>query len=145
MLRESIREDLKAAMKAGDKTKVSCLRMLIAAVKNREVALKQELSDPELLAVIRSQLKQVQDSLEQFKKGNREDLVQLEELNAAILEAYLPRQLEDSEIETLVDEVISEIQATRKDFGTVMKLVVQRVAGRADGKKVNSIVAGRLR
>ena len=142
MLRESIREDLKAAMKAGDKTKVSCLRMLIAAVKNREVALKQELSDPELLAVIRSQLKQVQDSLEQFKKGNREDLVQL---NAAILEAYLPRQLEDSEIETLVDEVISEIQATRKDFGTVMKLVVQRVAGRADGKKVNSIVAGRLR
>ncbi|MEA3224145.1 MAG: GatB/YqeY domain-containing protein [Thermodesulfobacteriota bacterium] len=141
MLLEKIRSDMKAAMKAGDKQRLTCLRMLITAIKNREVGARRTLEEQEIVSIIRSQIKQHKDSYTQFKEGNREDLAQIEKKEISILGEYLPKEMPDSEIKGIVDEVITEIGATRKDFGKVMKTVMARVAGKADGKKVNSIVS----
>lgn len=144
MLLEKIRSDMENAMKAGDKQKVTCLRMLIAAIKNREVSLKRTLEEQEIISIIRSQIKQHKESYTQFKKGKRDDLAEIEDNEISILREYLPKEMSDSEIKNIVDEIIAEIGATRKDFGKVMKTVMAKVAGRADGKKVNSIVSQSL-
>jgi len=144
MLAERIKHDMTAAMKAGDKDKVSCLRVLLAAVKNREKDLRKQLDDQEIIAAIRSEIKQVTESYEQFKGGHREDLAQKEFKNLQILRSYLPAEMSDEEITAIVDAVISETGATKKDLGKIMKIVLAKLAGRADGKKVNVIVSSRL-
>lgn len=145
MLLDTIKADLKYAMKAGEKGKVSALRMILAAVKNRQISLQKELDDQEILAVIRSQCKQITESYEQFSQAGRDDLARKEAGDLAITQAYLPKELGDDEIRSIVNEIISETNATKKDFGKIMKLAMSRAAGRADGKTVNSIVSQLLK
>lgn len=144
MLAERIKQDMTAAMKAGDKDKVSCLRVLLAAVKNREKNLRKELDDQEVLAVVRAEIKQVTESYEQFQAGHRDDMAAKERANLAVLKGYLPAEMGEAEIVAIVEAVIAELAATKKDLGRVMKQVLAAVAGRADGKKINAIVSSRL-
>jgi uncharacterized protein YqeY len=140
MLIEKIKSDLEVAMKAQDKDKVSCLRMVISAIKYRQVALHQDLDDQEVVKVLRTQVKQVTESLEQFTKGSRLDLAAQEEKNLEILKTYLPKEMDEAAIRTIVKEVIAETNATKKEFGKVMKLVMAKVAGQADGKVISGLV-----
>ena len=141
MLIEKLKSDLEAAMKAGDKDRVSCLRMAISAIKYRSVALNnKDLDDEEVTKVLRSQIKQVNESLEQFTKGGRKDLSDKEQKNLEILKSYLPKEMDEEVLKAIVKEVMAEAGTTKKDFGKVMKLVMARVAGQADGKLVSSIV-----
>lgn len=144
MLAERIKKDMIEAMKAGDKDKVSCLRVLMAAFKNREKNLRKELDDQEILAVIRSEIKQVTESYEQFKGGHRDDLAAKELASIGFLKNYLPAEISEEEIVAIVDAAIAELAATKKDLGKVMKQVLAKVAGRADGKRINAIVSSRL-
>lgn len=140
MLLDTIKSDLRDAMKSGDKEKVSCLRMVVSAVKYREVAVKNDLDDQEVVKVLRSQIKQSTESYEQYVKGGREDLAQLEQNSIEILKSYLPKELGEDEISAIVKQIISETSATKKDFGKIMKLAMAKVAGQAEGKTVNGIV-----
>lgn len=141
MLIDTIKTDLGKAMKAGDKQKVSCLRMFLSALKYKQVEAKKELDDQEVLQVLRSQIKQVSESFDQYKQGGREDLAANEEANLAILKSYLPKELSDEEIAAIAKRIISEASATKKEFGLVMKKTMAEVAGRADGKRVSGVVS----
>ena len=140
MLLDTIKSDLRDAMKSGDKEKLSCLRMVISAIKYKEVAAKDDLDDQEVIKVLRTQIKQSTDSYEQYIGGGREDLAKHEQNGLAILRSYLPKELGEEEITAIVKQIISEAAATKKDFGKVMKLVMAKVAGQAEGKTVNGIV-----
>jgi len=145
MLIEKLKSDLEAAMKAQDRVKVSCLRMALSALKYRQVALNQELDDQEAVKVLRSQIKQINESIEQYAQGGRMDLVENEKKNLEILKTYLPKELDEEAIRAIVKEIITETGATsKKDFGKVMKLAVAKVAGQADGKLVSAIVGSML-
>ncbi len=141
MLADTIKTDLSKAMKAGDKQVVSCLRMLVSAFKYKEVEAKKELDDQEALQVLRTQIKQVTDSIEQYRQGGREDLTAAEEANLSILKAYVPQEMGDDDIAAIVQRIITETSATKKEFGLVMKKTMTEIAGRADGKRVNGIVS----
>jgi uncharacterized protein YqeY len=140
MLIEKIKADLAGAMKAKDKDRLSCLRMAISAIKYRQVALNQDLDDQEVAKVLRTQIKQVIESLEQFTKGGRKDLAEQEEKNLEILKSYLPKEMDEEVIRTIVKEIIAETGATKKEFGKVMKLVMAKVEGQADGKVISGVV-----
>ena len=144
MLTEKIKKDMTDALKAGDKLKVSCLRVLLSALKNKEIALRNPLDDQEATGVLRTEIKQVNESYEQFGAAGRTDIAESERLKLEILKAYLPSEINDDELTALIDSVIAETVATKKDMGKVMKLVLSKAAGRADGKKVNSLVNSRL-
>ena len=141
MLVDTIKSDLGKAMKAGDKQKVSCLRMVLSALKYKQVELKHELTEQEQIQILRTQIKQVNESYDQYKQGGREDLAAIEEQNLDILKSYLPKQLGDEEIAAIVRRIISETSATKKEFGMVMKKTMVEVGSQADGKRVNSIVS----
>jgi len=140
MLVDRLKADLEAAIKAKDKERTSCLRMVVSAIKYRQVELRKDLDDQEVVRVLRSQIKQVTESLEAYEKGGREDLAGIERTNLGILKAYLPAELGENDIRAIARQIIEQTGATRKDFGKVMKLVMEKVAGQADGKLVNSIV-----
>ncbi|NLZ38115.1 MAG: GatB/YqeY domain-containing protein [Firmicutes bacterium] len=136
-----IQNDMKQAMKAGEKKKVTTLRMLIAAIKNESINKRTTLSDEDIIAVIQREIKQRRNACEEFKKGGREDLVRENEEEIALLEAYLPRQLSDEELAALVNQVISEVNATSvKDMGKVMGKLMPQVKGKADGSRVQQAV-----
>lgn len=140
-LRETISRDVIAAMKAGEKERLSTLRMLMSAIKYKEVDLKRQANDEETLGVVSTLLKQRQDSVEQFRKGGREDLAAKEEAEAALLKTYLPPQLSTDELRAIVKKVAASVgAATIKDMGKLMKAVMPEVKGRADGKAVNEMV-----
>jgi uncharacterized protein YqeY len=140
-LRERIDGDIKAAMKSGAKDKVSALRMLAAALKNKEIDKRRPLTDDEVVETVRSLIKQRKDSVEQFAKGGRQDLVDKETAEVAVLEVYLPQQLSREEVEALVREAIGQTGAQgAKDMGKVMKALVPLLAGRADNKLVSELV-----
>ena len=144
-IREQIDADIKAAMKSGAKDKVSALRMLSAALKNKQIDKRAPLVDGEILDTVRSLIKQRKDSIEQFAKGGRQDLVDKETAEVAILEVYLPAQLGRDEVETLVREAIAQTGAQgAKDMGKVMKALVPLIAGRADNKLVSELVKSSL-
>lgn len=140
-LREQIDGDIKDAMKAGAKDKVSALRMLVAAIKNKQIDKRAPLTDGEVQDTVRSLIKQRRDSIEQFTKGGRQDLADKETAEAAILEVYLPQQLAKDEVEKIVRDVIAQTGAQgAKDMGKVMKALVPVLAGRADNKLVSELV-----
>jgi uncharacterized protein YqeY len=144
-LREQIDSDIKDAMKAGAKDKVSALRMLSAALKNKQIEKRAPLTDGEVADTVRSLIKQRKDSIEQFGKGGRQDLVDKETAEVAVLEVYLPQQMAREEIEKIVREVIGQTGAQgAKDMGKVMKALVPILAGRADNKLVSELVKGSL-
>lgn len=141
---ERIRTDLTASMKARDAARTSTLRLLQAALKNEQIDRGHELSDDEALAVIGRAAKQRNEAIEQYERAARADLADKERLELGILSAYLPAQLGDGELETIVTETIASVGATSKrEIGAVIKDVMARYRGRVDGRKVQEI-AGRL-
>ena len=144
-LREKINEDMKAAMKARESEKLGAIRLLTAALKQKEVDERIELTDELILAIIEKMLKQRKDSITQFTAGNRLDLVAKEEFEVGVLSAYMPQQLSDAEVVEILNAVIAETGATSaKDMGKVMNALRPRVAGRADMGKLSGMVKARL-
>lgn len=140
MLEERINNDLKEALKAKDELRASCLRMLKTQLKNKSVEKMRPLTDEEAIAVISSMVKKGKEAIEEFKKGNREDLAAKEELEIKILQQYLPEMATEEEIERVVREVIDELGAKGpKDMGKVMKGAMAKLGGRADGKIVSEV------
>jgi len=138
---QKIDDDLKAALKKSETLKVSVLRMLKAALKNRQIDKRADLSDEDILGVLSTLSKQTKESVEQFSKGGREDLAEKERQELEILQSYLPKQLTPEELDNIIDETIKEAAAAGvKDMGKVMRLLMPRVKGIADGKLVNQRV-----
>ena len=132
-LKARITEDMKAAMRSGEKDRLSCIRMLQAGIKQREVDERVELGDAEVLAVIEKMIKQRKESVAQFEAGKRPDLVAKESAEIALLTGYLPAQIGDAELATLVREAVASTGASSmKDMGKVMAHLKPRVQGRAD-------------
>jgi hypothetical protein len=141
MLIDRIREDLKTAMKARDATRVDALRFLLSEIKNVGINEKRELDDGVVTGVLQKLTKQRREGMEQFRSAGREDLVKKEEGELAILQAYLPQQLSEEELEANVRAVIAQVGATsRKDMGKVMKAAVERLSGAADGRRIQGVV-----
>jgi uncharacterized protein len=143
---EQIEKDLTAAMKAREELRLSVLRMAKSALKLKQVELNKPLDDAQAIAVLRTLVKQRHDSVEQFRKGGREDLATKEEQEIKILEEYLPAAASDEEIDAAVAAAIAETgAATAKDMGKVMKAAMAKLAGKnADGKRVNEKVKAKL-
>jgi len=140
-LRDDINRDMIAAMKSGDKERLSTLRMLLSAIKYKEVDAKHQLNDEEVVSVLSTLVKQRQDSIDQFRKGGREDLVEKETREAEVLKGYLPPQLSEDEVRDIVRKAAEETGAAGpRDMGKLMKAVMPQVKGKADGKLVNDIV-----
>jgi len=141
MLEEKITDDVKKAMKSKDALRVSCLRMIVADVKNAVIAKQRQLKDEDVIDILQKQVKQHKDSIEAFKKGNRYDLADKEAKELAIIQSYLPEQLSEDEIKNIVKEAISQTNAQGpKDTGKIMAAAMPKLKGRADGKLVNKIV-----
>jgi len=141
-LKDRITEDMQAAMKSGDKARLSVLRMALAGIKQREVDTRRPLDDAAVQHVIERMIKQGRDSLAQFREGGRADLVAKEEAELAVLQTYLPEPLSEAELDAFIGECIDEAGATSvKDFGKVMGVIKARAAGRVD----MSTVGGRVR
>ena len=145
-LRDKISEDLIAAMKAKEAERLSVLRMMKAAVRNKEIDGRQELDDPQAVQVLLSLIKQRKDSIEQFTKGGRLELANKEAAEIKVIEEYLPSAVTDEEVASAVDAVIAEIGAASiKDMGKVMKGCMARFVGRpVDGLKVSELVKAKL-
>ncbi len=140
-LRETIDADIKNALKAGAKDKLLTLRMLSAALKNKQIDKRRPLTEEEVSETVRSLLKQRKDSIEQFGKGGRQDLVDKETAEVAVLEVYLPQQMSREEIELMVRDAVVRTGAQGfRDMGKVMKELLPLVGGRADGKLVSELV-----
>lgn len=140
-LRETIDADIKNALKTGAKDKLSTLRMLSAALKNKQIDKRRALTEDEVTETVRSLIKQRKDSIEQFGKGGRQDLVDKEAAEVAVLEAYLPQQMSREEIEVMVRDVVARTGAQgAKDMGKIMKELIPLVGARADGKLVSELV-----
>ncbi len=134
-------DDLKKAMKASERAKISVLRMVKAAVKNRQIEKGGDLTDDEIIAVLSSMVKQRRESVEQFAKAGRMDLVHGEDQEIAIIQTYLPEQLKSDDLDRIIIEAINEASAkTAQDMGKVMRVLMPRVRGVADGKYVNQRV-----
>ncbi len=143
---DRIVEDLKAAMKARDKLRVSVVRGLKSDLKYKEIEFGRQLTDEDSLAVFRSAAKKRRDAIEAFKKGGRADRASEEEAELAVIMEYLPADLSDQELTALIGEVVAEVGAEGpKDFGKVMKAAVVKAAGRADGKRISATVSARLK
>ncbi len=138
---QKLDDDLRASLKASDILKLSVLRMTKAALKNRQIDKGGELSEEDILTVLSTLSKQRRESIEQFSKGGREDLAEKERQELSILQSYLPKQLTPEELDGIIAESIKESSAQGlKDMGKVMRLVMSRVKGAADGKNVNQRV-----
>jgi uncharacterized protein YqeY len=140
-LKDRLTEDMQAAMRSGDKPRLSVLRMALAGVKQREVDTRRPLDDAAVQSVIERMIKQGKDSLAQFREGGRADLVAKEEAELAVLQTYLPQQLSDAELDAFLAECIDAAGATSvKDLGKVMGIVKTRAAGRVDMSTVSARV-----
>ena len=144
-LKERITEDMKTAMRAGDKDRLGTIRMLQAAIKQREVDERIVLDDPQVLAVIEKMVKQRKESIAQFEQGGRADLAAKEQAEIEQLQAYLPAQLSEAEVEALIREAIAATGAASiKDMGKVMGVVKAKAAGRADMGAVSAKIKAAL-
>jgi uncharacterized protein len=142
---EVISQDLTQAMKSGDKLALSVLRMIKSDLKYKQIEIGRELTDEDCNAVFLSAAKKRQDSIDSYAKGGREDLVANETAELEIIKKYLPQQLSESELEKVIGEIIAEIGAsTPNDLGAVMKALMPKVKGKADGRKINEIVRKKL-
>ena len=144
-LEERLVEEMKQAMKSNEKLRLSTIRMIRTSVKNKEIELRKKLEDEEILRVIQGMLRRSEESVEQFRAGGRMDLVEKETQEMEILKSFLPKSLSQEEILKVIDETIQENQASSlKDLGKVMKSVMSKLAGKADGKLINQLVKERL-
>ena len=144
-LKERLNQEMKQAMKARDSLRLTTIRMILTAVKNREIEQKKELDDREVTAVLSTMLKQRREAADAYRKGERDELAEKEEREIEILQDFLPAQLSSEEIGKVIDSAIEETGASSmKEMGAVMKIVSGRTAGRADGKVVSEMVRKRL-
>ena len=144
-LKAEIQEAVKQSMKSGDRVTLSTLRLLLAAVHNEEIRLRGELSREDIQRTITTLCKQRVEAIDLYRKGGREDLAQKEEAEFAVLKRFLPEQLTEEEVKNLIQACIAEAGAKGvQDLGKVMKLVMPKVAGRSDGKRVNELAKGLL-
>jgi uncharacterized protein YqeY len=144
-LKGQIHEDMKVAMKSGEKDRLKVIRLIMAAIKQIEVDQRIELDDAAVLTVINKMVKQRRDSVSQFQAGGREDLAAIELAEIAVLESYLPEPLSDADLDALIDQAIAESGAESiRDMGKVMGLVKQKAEGRADMGAVGARVKARL-
>ena len=140
-LKQKLTDDLKRAMKGGDRVRTSVIRLAMAAIKNTEIARQASLNDTDILGIIAKQVKQRQESIESFKQGNRPDLVAQEEAEMAILNEYLPQQMSREEVIAEARRVIAEIGAAGPgDKGKVMPQLIAQLKGRAEGRVINEVV-----
>jgi len=141
MLQDKVADDLRQAQKSGDKTRVSVLRLVKAGVKNAEIAQGAPIGDAGVIDVITREVKQHRESISEFTKGNRQDLVAKEEAELATLLEYLPKQMSREEVVAIVRQVIEQVGATGPgDKGKVMSQLMPQIKGRADGREANDIV-----
>jgi hypothetical protein len=144
-LKSEIQENVKSAMKNRDAVTLSTLRLLLSAIHNEEIRLRKELSAEEIQKTITTLCKQRNEAIELFRKGGREELAQKEETELAVLKHFLPRPLSEDEVKALIQGCIEETGATTpQDLGKVMKLVMPKVSGRSDGKRVNELAKALL-
>lgn len=144
-LRAQISDDMKAAMRAKDSARLNAIRLLLAAMKQREVDERIELNDGQVIEVIEKMLKQRRDSISQYEAANRQDLADAEKFEVGVLQTYLPQALTDDEVAALLDAAIAETGAAGvKDMGKVMALVKPQIIGRADVGKVSGLIKARL-
>lgn len=144
-IKEKLTEDMKSAAKEKAKARLSTIRLALAAVQNKEKELRKELSEQEIIQVISGLIKKGKESIEQFKAGQRADLVDKEEQEIEVLQVFLPQQLTPEELEVEIAKAVEEAGASApQDMGKVMKVLMPRIAGRAEGKVVNELVRKRL-
>lgn len=144
-MKERLLEDLKLAMKSQDKIKLSVIRMVKAAIQMDEIAKKRELTEEEIISILAKQIKTRKESIQEFAKANRNDLVEQNEAEVAILNTYMPKMMEESEIEALIEEVFTKVNPTGvNDIGRVMKEIAPLVKGKADMSLVNSLIKKHL-
>jgi uncharacterized protein YqeY len=140
-LKQKLADDLKQAMRGGDKVKRSAIRMAMAAIKNAEIARQAVLEDGDILGVIAKEVRQRKESIEAFKQGGRPELAAIEEAEMAVLEQYLPQQMSRDEITAEARRVIEEVGAESiRDKGKVMPLLIAKLKGKADGRDINEVV-----
>ncbi|HPC86887.1 MAG TPA: GatB/YqeY domain-containing protein [Smithellaceae bacterium] len=140
-----LNEDMVAAAKAKDKIRLSALRMLKTALHNKEIDLMRPLNETETMQVLSVMVKQRKDSIEQFAKGGRQDLVEKEEAELKVLQGFMPTQMSDEEVEGIIRKAIAEVGAVSvKDMGKVMKVLMPQITGRADGKAAGEKVKALL-
>ncbi|HEY8541776.1 MAG TPA: GatB/YqeY domain-containing protein [Pseudothermotoga sp.] len=140
-LKEKLSEDLKQAMKARDETKIRTIRLLIAAIKNFEVEKLGQATDDDVLQIMSKEVKKRLESIEMYRQAKREDLAIEEENELKIIKSYMPEQMGEDQIRELAKKLIQQYNlSSPKDIGTVMKLIMPQVKGKADGKLVNKIV-----
>jgi len=140
-LKQKLAEDLKQALKGGDKVRRSAIRLVMAAIKNAEIARQVALGDADILGIIAKEVRQRRESIEAFKQGNRQDLVAQEEAELAILNQYLPQQMTREEIIVEARRVIEEVGARgAADKGKVMPKLIAKLKGKADGREINAVV-----
>ena len=145
MFKETVDREMILAAKSKDKIRLSALRMLKNGLHNREIDLKRELDEVEFLQLLSSMVKQRKDSIEQFEKGGRMDLVEKEQAELKVIEEFLPAQLSEADLDAAITEAIRETGATSaRDMGKVMKVLMPKLTGRADGKAVGEKVKARL-
>lgn len=144
-LKATIKEDMKTAMRAKETARLSTIRLLQAAIKQREVDEQIELDDANVISVIEKMLKQRRDSIAAYESANREDLADVEKQEVAVLQAYMPKQLDQDEVIAIIDEAVKASGAeSMKDMGKVMAIIKPKVAGRADMGQLSGMVKSRL-
>jgi len=144
-LKDQLEDGLKAAMKSGDRVAVAAIRLSLSEIKNAIIDKRRPLEDNEIVNILRSGVKKRQESIEMFAKGGRQELVEKETAEIKVIEGFLPAGLSAAELEALVVEAIAETgAASMKDIGKIMKLILPRIAGRADGAEVNKLIKARF-
>ena len=144
-MKQRIMEDLKSAMKSGDKERLSVIRMLKGAIQMEEIAKMHELTDEEIVPIIAKQIKTRKEANVEFAKANRNDLVDKNNAEIEILNTYMPRMVDEAEINLIIDQVFAKINPTSSnDIGKIMKEIAPQVRGKADMSLVNSLIKSRL-
>ena len=144
-LEEKLVEEMKQAMKANDKLRLSTIRMIRSSLKNKEIELRKKLENEDILKVIQVMVRKGEESVEQFQSGGRMDLVEKEKKEIEILKSFLPQPMSQEEILRIIDQSIEETQASSlKDLGKVMKSVIPKLGGKVDGRLINQLVKERL-
>lgn len=138
---DTVRSEMTAAMKAGDARRRDIMRLLLSALGNARIELRHDLSDEEAVTALQREAKQRRDSIEEYAKGDRQDLVQVEQEELDVIAGFLPQPLSEQEISALARTVIAEVEASGPgDLGKVMRPLMERAAGRADGRRLSEIV-----
>jgi len=144
-LKEQLTTAMKDAMRAKQSERLGTLRMLLSAIKNKEIEKREEVDDAVVIDVLSSFVKQRREAADVYRKNDRSDMADTEEIELAIAQEFLPAQLSEEEVRSLVDEVVAELAAeSMKDMGQVMKVLTEKTKGRADGKLVSNLVRAKL-